>query len=236
LPRFATGLGEAVTYFDPLFYHIRVDQKVWGGKVGQEQRYFVGSRYWGKAGPLDFTWTGIYQYGTFMARPISAYAVFTEQGIALSEHGMKPTIGFHADMGSGGGAFGNGTLHDFNFYQGDTPYFSWENIIGMPNLLDYAPMFSFTPLRAVTVSTQVEWLHRLNQNDAVYNGLQQPYARTQNVPGHDVGKVLRGKVAWAINRHFTLTGITDYVVAGDVWKRAGYRNTFFYGGNIDFHF
>lgn len=234
VPAFKTGIGEGRLFLDPFFFHYHNDVKRYGTTTGVERRDFYGARLWGTLGDGTLDTTLVRQTGSFADRPISSWAVFSNFGYLLNNSSLHPRLGIHMDYTGGGGAYGRGTLHDFNFFYGSIPYFTWGNLFGPSNIQDVAPSFRFTPLNWMTVTTELEILRRTSQDDAIYTFTGTPYAGTQIVRGHDVGKLWRADAAIFINNHFTAAVKVEHLFAGNVFKRAGYTSTTFVGPELYF--
>ncbi|MDB5688815.1 MAG: hypothetical protein JWL91_691 [Sphingomonas bacterium] len=223
-------------FIDPFFYRNTDDQRRWGGRVGREERNFYGLGMHGALGPASVDWSASYQSGSYDNRPLRAWSVSLDQSVELSPRGWKPTIGLHADMGSGGGAFGSGTLRNADFLFGTNPYLNDSKAFGIINLADVSPTLSFAPARGVTVRTEYNFLRRIRQNEAVYSGTKAAYAGTQLVAGHDIGQQARLRVGWAIDPHITVAGNVEHVFAGPVLRQAGFHDSTFTTAQITFKF
>ena len=77
-------------------YYLGLDRRaaVLDAGVANEERHSIGPRWFGKAGPIDFNFEGVYQFGRFGDRPISAFALFSDTGYTGSPQGLhaKPRI------------------------------------------------------------------------------------------------------------------------------------------------
>jgi hypothetical protein len=217
--------GDAL-YIDPFAWDLHRDDQRWGPKVADEQRRIYGARMWGTQGKSQFDASLIRQDGSFGSRQIDAWGFFSNASWALPG-AWKPRVGFHADYTSGGGAYTTGKMENFSFFYGSIPYFSWGNLIGPTNLTAFAPTLRMSPSQKVSAGLEYEVLRRSNEEDAVYTFLEGVYAGTQNVPGHDVGKMVRADVQWQVNPHLQTAIKAEYLDAGGVLKQAGYSNTFF---------
>ena len=220
---------------DPFLFSSR-ETRTWGGRTGREHRDFYGVRVHGGLGAASIDWTAAYQSGDFAGRPLRAWSVFTDQSLGLGSDGWKPRIGFHADASSGGGAFGTGTLRNADTLFGVLPYLSDGLSFGFINLVDVSPTLNFAPAKGVTVRSEFNFLWRTNSSDAVYMGTKVPYAGTERVTGSSVGQQARLRVAWVLNPHVTLAGTFEHVFAGDVLRRAGYKDSTFTASQITFKF
>ncbi|GAB3066106.1 alginate export family protein [Stenotrophomonas tumulicola] len=214
-------------FVDPFFYRYENSAKRWGGQVGMDRRDTSGIRLWGSAGAWQYDWTLAHQSGTFAGRDVDADAIFTRTDRAIGDFRWKPRLGVRADSASGGGSYTGGTLRAFNYGVGHSPYFADNNYLAPVNMLSIAPNLSVQPASNVRIT--LEWAHvrRRDEQDAVYNGAGIAYAGTENVPGKDVGRIARLSGNWSLDDHLSLSTFINYVEAGDVLRRAGYRDSFY---------
>jgi len=170
------------------------------------------------------------QTGSYDNRAISAYQAFAAQTFALGAvTPTAPRLGWRADFGSGGGAFGTGKLRNANVLFGTAPYFSYGTFLGPSNFLDIAPTFSFTPVKSVRALAEVAFVWRNDERDAVYSGVGGAYLGTQNVSGHSVAQLARMMTTWTATTHLSFTIRAEYLRADRVLTRAGYSDALFTG-------
>ncbi|WP_052772940.1 alginate export family protein [Luteimonas sp. FCS-9] len=231
LPGALSGL-----YLEPFWYGARDDDRRWGARTAREERDFLGVRLWGTRGPMTLDTVAVHQSGDFDGRDIRAYALFSSVRWALSDGGMKPELGFHADLSSGGGAYDGGTLRNASFLFGTSPYFSFAGWFGGTNLIDVAPTFQFAPSANTTVALEWEWLWRHREGDAVYSGTALPYAGTEQVDGSRIGNLLRLNATWRFQPRWSLTTRVEHLFAGPVLEDAGYGDATFLGTWLTFRY
>lgn len=214
-------------FVDPFIFHMDNEAKRWGGMPGEDSRDTYGVRVWGGLGPVSFDWLAARQTGSFENRDVKAAGLFTTTSVRLSKNQYQPTVGIRADVTTGGGAYGTGTVKNFDYGYGNSPYFADNNFISPTNLVDFAPTFSITPVKGLKLSGEYAFVWRQNQNDAVYDGVKRPYAGTELVAGSKVAQIARLSFNYSINEHLSVGGLTDYVKADTVLERAGYGNSFY---------
>jgi hypothetical protein len=219
-------------FFDPFYFNYRNAAKKWGTTVGHDDIAAYGARLHGNWGRLKFDWSGERQTGQFADRPVEAFAIYSSQSWLVANNRFQPRVGFHADVASGGGAFGKGTLHDADFLFGQSPYFSDGLFVVGQNLIDFAPNVSFNATRKLNITAEYEKLWRYDDHDAVYPSSKVPYAGTQLVPGSDIGALLRLRAKWAISPRVTLSAATEYLQAGEVLKEARFKDSLFTGAYL----
>lgn len=228
--------GSGTLYLEPFWFHARDDDKQWAGQLAREKRDYLGVHFWGSQGALSFDTAAVYQTGDFGDRDVRAYAAYSTFNWKLSDGGLAPQVGFHADITSGGGGYGTGTLRNGSLLFGSQPYHSWSGWFGGANYIAAAPMFQFSPVKGVNLALQYQRMWRQRTDDAVYTGAGTPYAGTQLVDGRRIGDLLRLNATWRVNRYLSLTARAERLLAADSMKDAGYDDATFFGGWATFRF
>lgn len=216
----ATADGWTKSSLDPFWIHSRKPAFRSGGQVGVDDRDTLGLRFSGSRGRVKFDWTLAQQSGQFMGRDIEAWGVFLVQSISLSDKGWKPRLTSHVDIASGGGSYGAGTLRRFNQLYASSGYLGDGQFVSLSNLLLVAPGIALTPSPKTALSLEYGFARRLNEGDAAYAGGMRPYAGTENLSGHDLGKLLRLGATWAPAKNLGLTFNFEHLAAGDLLQRA----------------
>lgn len=219
--------GGRKRFLDPFYYRYENAAKTWGAVRGKDRRDTYGARAWGVAGDWQYDVTAARQDGSFVGRDVSALGVFAKADMAMGRSSMRPRLGVRTDYGSGGGSYGDGRLEAFNYGVGHSPYFADNNYLGPANLVDLAPTFSLQVTPTLRVSGEYALVRRADTDDAVYNGIGQPYAGTESVEGRDVARIARLSGNWAVTPHLSFSTFVNYVDAGAVLRDAGYRDSFY---------
>lgn len=207
-------------YLDPFWFHTENPAFSSGGRTGLDDRTTFGVRLWGRRGGLNFDWTLARQTGLSLDRGIDAWGLFAVQSLALSDQGWKPRLGAHVDVASGGGASGSGILKGFNQLYASTNYLSEGSFLSSSNLLLIAPGLSLSPTSTTALSIEYGFARRLQEDDAAYAGQMRAYAGTQNVPGQEIGGLLRIVGTWSATEHLSLFFTYEHLAAGEVLDRA----------------
>ncbi len=223
-------------YLDPFWFHASDDNKAWGGKVAKETRDYFGVHFYGTHGALTFDTAAIYQTGDFGDRDLRAYSAYSTFNWKLSKQGWSPQLGFHADLSSGGGAYGTGTLHNSSILFGSGPYHSWGTWFGASNYMAFAPIFQFAPTKTTSVQLQYQRVWREDTSDAVYTSTGAPYAGTQLIGGKHTGDLLRLNTTWKVNRYISFTARAERFLASSSMEDAGFGDATFFGGWMTFRF
>ncbi|NQD37850.1 alginate export family protein [Permianibacter sp. IMCC34836] len=218
-------------FLDPFWFHSENPNFRSGSQLGLDTRNTVGTRLWGKRGELKFDWTLAHQSGDFMGRAIDAWGLFTVQSVVLSSEGWKPRLTAHIDAASGGGTYAEGTLNGFNPLYASSNYLGEGQFLSLSNLLMVAPGITVSPTAATTLSAEYGFARRLDTDDAAYAGGMRAYAGSQNVPGHELGGLLRVIGTWSVDPRWTVFFNYEHFDAGDVLARAGHSSgSYVYAG------
>lgn len=212
---------KTATTLDPFWIHSENPGFRSGGHAGLDARDSLGLRLRRRAGALELDWTLAYQTGRFMDRDAEAWGFFAVQSLALSGAGWKPRLTGRVDVASGGGAYGGGTLRSFNPLYASSNYLGEGRFLSLSNLLMVTPGLAVSPTSSTTLSVDYGFARRLVGGDAAYAGGMRPYAGTQAMPGHDIGRLLRLSGTWAVSDHLTLFANWEQFAAGDLLRRAG---------------
>ena len=156
-----------------------------------------------------------------MDRDIDAWGLFTVQSLQLSDQGWKPRLTARIDVASGGGADESGALKGFNQLYASSGYLGEARFLSLSNLVLIAPGISLSPASNVNVSAEYGFARRFAEDDAVYGGGMRAYPATQNVPGHEIGGLLRVAASWDVTEHLTLFFNYERLAAGEVLESAG---------------
>lgn len=141
-----------------------------------------------------------------------------------------------ADYASGGGGYGDGKLRDAYSPFGNNVYFSYQLYLTPTNIRSVAPTFSFSPLKAVKVSTEYRFAWRDSVTDAVYRANGQPFAGTQNGRARKIAELARLQAVWTISPRVSFTGRYEHLKAGPALTSAGYRSSDFLAGWLSLRF
>ncbi len=215
-----TGPGKHDIYLDPFWIHSENAAFHSAGRTGQDDRDTCGARLWGQRGDLKFDWTLAHQSGDSSGQDVDAWGLFTIQSLALSDSGWKPRLTAHIDIASGGGAYGSGTQKGFNPLYASSNYLGEGRFLSLSNLLLIAPGISLSPTPTTNLSIEYGLARRLAEDDAVYAGGMRAYTGTENVPGHEIGGLLRIAASWSATKNLTLSVDYEHLAAGDVLTRS----------------
>ncbi len=223
-------------FFDPFFWRERNDTLKWGKATGREVRHYYGARLWGSINRLTFDWLVNHQGGDFAGRPIDAWFLQAAQTYSLSAKGLKPKPGIHFDYGSGGGAYGTGTIRNTRVITAGSIAYSYQLVLNLTNLFQVSPNLTISPTKSIDLTAELQHSLRVNENDAVYRGAGTAYAGTQLVKGSHVGDAARLQATWKVSPRVSVIGRYEYFEPGAVLKAVGSKGSHFLAGWISLRF
>lgn len=223
-------------FFDPFFWRERNDALKWGKTTGLEVRHYYGARLWGSIDRLTFDWLVNHQGGDFAGRPIDAWFLQAAQTYSLSNKGLKPKPGIHFDFGSGGGAYGTGTIRNTRVVTAGSIAYSYQLVLNLTNLFQVSPNLTISPSKSIDLTAELQHSLRVNENDAVYRGAGTAYVGTQLVKGAHVGDAARLQATWKVSPRVSVVGRYEYFEPGAVLKAVGSKGSHFLAGWISVRF
>lgn len=206
-------------FLDPYAWRERNSKARWGSTTARETRRHWGVRLWGSVKDLTIDWTVDRQTGDFNGRDIDAWSAYIAQTYQLSKKGLAPKIGVHVDYGSGGGAYGKGTIHNGRFVTGGAIAYSYQGALSPSNLVQISPNITISPAKTLDLTTEYQRSYRATESDAVYKGSGAAYAGTQLIPGKHIGDAIRFQASWKIAPRITvITRYEHFQPAGPLQK------------------
>jgi hypothetical protein len=211
--------GGPSIYLEPFWIHSEKPGFRVGNQTGLDVRNTVGARLWGRRGRFRFDWTVARQTGEFINRDIKAWGLFAVQSLTLYDRGWKPRLTSHVDIASGG-TTDTGTVKNFNQLYASSNYLGEGQFLSLSNLLLIAPGVAVSPTSKTNLAVEYGFARRLKERGAAYAGGMRTYERTQLVPGHEIGGLVRINGTWAASKHLSFAINYEHLDAGGVLERA----------------
>ncbi len=212
-----------------------------GLQAGSTRRDNYGTRIWGKAGPIEFSFGALYQGGQFfeaetnVKRPVSAYSINTSVGWRFSDVRYHPLVGIQTDIYSGGNR--NKTSGTIGTYT--TPYVPLSSYLdttfytGTSNLIAVSPVLNATIGNKIVFRLKSTVLWRDSTNDAFYSPLA-PY--NLNFKGSYVGVVPQATLSIELTRHLRWNHDLARFFVSNGLQRAGASDATYYLSTLSFIF
>lgn len=135
---------------------------------GPELRHSAGTRIFGKYSALKYDLEGLYQFGDFNTRKISAWTASVNIAYEFEQIKYKPEIGFKTELISGDKKYGDHALQTFNPMFPRGAYFGLAALIGPSNLIDIHPSLSFELTPCLDWNMDYDLFWRYSLNDGIY--------------------------------------------------------------------
>jgi hypothetical protein len=208
----------------------RSDNVTFNGTTGNEERYTLGSRLFGKIGgtDLDFDVEGAYQFGRVGSGDVSAFMLGSQLGWKPPDCPWQPRLFAGFDYGSGDDSPG-GDVETFNhLFPLGHAYLGYIDAIGRQNVRDFNLGVTAKPMGQLTLGLTGHFFWRDDTSDAVYNA-GGGVVRAGNLGNsREIGQEIDLTAKYQFNRH--LQGLVGYshFFAGDFINESGA------GNDIDF--
>jgi hypothetical protein len=153
-------------------YYMGLDNKSvpFDGKgTGREHRETIGTRLWGTTKHWDYNYEPTFQWGSFRAYDIRAWAVSTETGYRIDSAPLSPRFSLRAVAFSGDHDSSGHTLGTFNSIYEKGPYFSYSELFARRNLIVLQPSASLKLSRSVSLLFNPASFWRESTTDGLYN-------------------------------------------------------------------
>jgi len=189
---------------------------------GIEKRHTIGLRRFGKLGKrFSYNTELIYQFGDVGSSSISAFSFETDWNYKLNIHNLKPTIGLKLDWSSGDKTSNDGKLNTFNPMFVNPAYYSLATTVTPVNLISFHPSLKLHPSEKLSLFTEWGVFWRASKNDGLYNPPRFLSRNANGIPNVRIGNELGLKIAYELNRHWSLDLDNSYFFAGSFIKASG---------------
>jgi len=189
--------------------------------TGREKRHSFGTRVWGRTGPWDYNFEGVYQCGTFGRGSIRAWTFASDTGFTISGVAGNPRIGLKADVASGDRDPRNADLQTFNALFPRGGYFNDSAIIGPANFVDLHPGVEIHPAETLTLSFDADFYWRQSRRDGIYGPALNLIRSGKPTDARAIGVQPSIRGEWRAGRHWTFVATVAHFVAGEFLKQSG---------------
>jgi Alginate export len=204
--------------------------------VANEQRYTVGTRLFGKPGPIDYNFEFIYQFGHFSNRQISAFALASDTGFTFASAWGKPRLAVKADVISGGNSRATGTLGTFYPLFPKNNYFNEASIQTPMNVMHVNPYVQVQPRADLALLTGIDILWRENTNDSFYQPPGVPVVPGNANSKRFLGEALNFQIEWQPTPNLNVNVAVVHFFAAGFLSAAGGKDITWTGAWATFNF
>lgn len=176
------------------------------GRPGDQSIYTLGSRLAGTTAGFDYDTELAGQFGRWAGAVVQAWMWAADGGYTFKDAPWKPRIGAGFDFASGDRDPGDNAHQTFNqlFHQGP-PFFGYEQLVGLQNVVAAEANLTLMPLRGVTLKASYDHFWLEQERDALYNSGGGVSRRAPGgVGGKEVGDLFNVTANWQIDVHSTL--------------------------------
>ncbi|MXV44696.1 alginate export family protein [Saccharibacter sp. 17.LH.SD] len=258
-------MGEKGYSFLNLFYY---GYKLAGGAAqstvmsepsawGSTTRNNFGLRWHGEAGPISFSFGGVYQQGIFHQqnmsafngrnivhyddkhRNVNAFAINSTVDYHFRHVMWHPSFGFQTDIYSGGGDRGstsatNTYIEPFGV---NTNYLDPTNYLTGSNLINFAPKIGFSPTKYLQIQFKYPFYWRYSHHDDTYSIYgRNVFGNQINNPEGDhgfyVGMAPQAEVALKLGPHLTWDQHVVRFMTSHNMHRVGAQNATYYQSDL----
>ena len=189
--------------------------------TGKEVRHSIGSRIWGNHSDFKYDIEGLYQFGSFAEKDISAWTISFNSSYKFSNQKLKPEIGLKTELISGDAGYSDNKLQSFNPLFPKGGYFGLASLIGPSNLFDIHPSLVLELNKTLSLDIDCDIFWRYSTNDGIYTpGVSLIYSGKNN-PYKFIGKQLSTDLTYIPNSFLYLRAEFTWFSAGDFLKAAG---------------
>jgi len=196
---------------------------------GREQRHSIGARFWGRRHSWDEDVEATYQWGTFSAGGIRAWAFASEIGHSTPSIPLKPRVAMEVNVESGDGDPHDRNLQTFNPLFPRGLYHQLVDLNGHVNSIELNPTVVLYPSARVTITADWDFFWRESARDGLYNVGGFFFRSGKASRARYIGSQPSLIAEWRIQRHLTAVLIYTHFASGSFLQQTGPARTVNYG-------
>ena len=200
-----TFWGAYVTTPFPLIKNAKADwyylgrseeDELYNQGVADETRHSVGLRLFGGNDKFTYNVEGLYQFGSFGAGDISAWAVASDFKQKLDALPIPASIGLSLNVASGDKDPNDANLQTFNALYPNLIYFAEAVTLSPTNAYSIYPYVDFRPHKNVKLYLGSNILWRQSKGDAIYRPVYVPLVGPQQTNASYTGQLAQAQLYW----------------------------------------
>ncbi len=200
----------------------RDDPIAFNGTVGEEERYTIGGRVFGKLHDFDYDVESAYQFGQVGAGDVSAWMFASEGGYTFKPVPLVPRFWLGFDYASGDDSAG-GDVGTFNqLFPLGHAYLGYIDIVGRQNIIDLHPGASIKAAKdRITLKAEGHFFWRAEEADALYNAGGGVVRKGAPGTSKQVGSEVDLVANYRFNQHFDMEFGYSHFFPGDFIRQTG---------------
>ncbi|WP_437880623.1 alginate export family protein [Pseudomonas sp. LRF_L74] len=212
--------------FDLYGFDLETDGRSLAGVSGDETRYTVGTRLFGKDGGFDWSWEAMGQFGHLHDATIRAWALAGSTGYSFDTP-WRPRLGLRTDIASGDGRRGDGRIGTFDPLYGKNGFYGEAGITTLSNLIVVGPQLGFSPWPSLRIEPAIYGAWRQSRRDGVYFTGMSMAPGSADASSRWVGTIYKSTVRWLPTRNLTVDLDWEYFAVGDALSDVGGKSVHF---------
>ncbi|MCY1401246.1 Alginate export [compost metagenome] len=201
-------------------FGLETEARSLAGLTGEEERYTLGTRIFGNAGPFDWSWDLAGQFGDMASADIRAWAFSTDSGYSFAGP-WRPRLGLRIDAASGDRQAGDDRVETFDPLFPRNGVYGEAALITLSNAIIVGPVLAFSPWPTLRIEPGLFKAWKESADDAVYFPGMVVAATAEQSSGRDIGTILRANVKWLASTNLTVDLDYKYYDVGRAVRSAG---------------
>jgi hypothetical protein len=189
--------------------------------TGSELRHTTGARISNTANDWRYDVEGLYQFGSFTDKKISAWSFSVNTGYKFSRLKFRPEIGIKTEWISGDAEYGDDKLQTLHPLFPRGGYFGLVSLIGPANLFDIHPSLTLDLSRRIVLNVDYDVFWRYSKNDGIYGPNVAVIYSGKSSAHKYIGRQLSTDIAFNPNHFLYFRAEFTWFKAGDFLKDAG---------------
>ena len=195
---------------------------------GEELRHSIGTRIWSTKGNWHYDFEGVYQFGKFCGKKISAWTASVKSSYQLTQMPMSPQLGLKTEVISGDKNYGDSKLQTFNPLFPRGLYFGLIEQIGPVNLIDVHPYVSSNLSKKLNLEFDYDEFWRCSGNDGLYAMDGKIYYSGKTSNERHIGGQFASELSYEPVQFLNFSWDLAWFKAGPFLKMAGSGKDIFY--------
>jgi hypothetical protein len=205
-------------------------QVVFDDGFGKELRHSIGTRVWGNEGGWRYDMEGLYQFGKFSGKNITAWTVSVNTTYRFIYAKLQPAIGLKTEFISGDQRYDDNKLQTFNPLFPRGAYFGLAALIGPANLIDVHPSVTLSFIKTLEFGLDYDIFWRYSNCDGLYGVDGSLIYSGRNIISGYIGGQPAFNLGFEPNNFLNITAEFTWFDAGNFLKAAGQGKDIFFTG------